>query len=229
MSIEIRGLYAILDWPHRHGLEAEDVAEALIEGGATLLQLRAKQASPSERAGLLDRLAPICARRSVPLFINDDLELALARGGTPGFVGVHLGQSDLGSLDPDNRQRLRDLGLLLGISTHTPAQVEAAITDFQPDYIGFGPVFPTASKEGADPVVGLEQLRSIFHEPGTGRIPVVAIGGIDVARAASVAATGVAAMAAIAALVAPTREDTIEQTRALAQAFVDGTGPAGPT
>ncbi len=128
--------------------------------------------------------------------MNDRFDLALAAGAD----GVHLGQDDLppNSLPPDVRHRL-----LVGRSTHDDTQVEAARREGV-DYVAFGPVFATASKQGALPARGLEALaRAVaLARP----LPLIAIGGIDAKHARSVAeagATGVAVIGALAAAEAP--------------------------
>lgn len=211
--MRVAGLYAILDLPHPRGLSALELTHAFVEGGAGLLQLRAKHASASERLAILRTIAPICHAAAVPLVVNDDL--AAAQAGLPGVVGVHLGQADLASLgrDPVARiQQLHDAGIRVGISTHALGQVEAALA-LGPDYLGFGPVFPTATKRDADPVVGLEELATACARA---EIPVVAIGGIGPERFDSVLKAGAAAIAVIGALIADSREQTRERCHALA-------------
>jgi thiamine-phosphate pyrophosphorylase len=217
------GLYAILDLPHRLGLDPLRVGEAMLAGGAGILQLRSKQV-PLEPA-LVHVLAGRCAAAGVPMIINDELELALA--GIPGVTGVHLGQGDLARLgaDPDTRQRarsgLRERGLWLGVSTHDLAQLHDTITTLAPDYVGFGPVFATGSKPEHEPVVGLDGLAQAC---ATANVPVVAIGGIGPQHVADIAACGAAAVAMIGALIPGPDEDVpVEIIRArcfaLAQAF----------
>lgn len=216
----IAGLYAILDWPDPHGLAPTTLAEAMIAGGAQVLQLRAKQATQRELSELIASLGPICAAAEVPLIVNDALELAEAR--PPGLSGVHLGQGDLHRLGSDHEARraaLRAAGLTLGISTHDLDQLRITYAALAPDYLGFGPVFPTASKANPDPTVGLAGLRSACAQSP---IPVVAIGGIGVETAASVAAAGAAAVAAIGALRGSSPDAVRERCCALAAAFATG-------
>ncbi|MEO8799888.1 MAG: thiamine phosphate synthase, partial [Polyangiaceae bacterium] len=111
---------------------------------------------------------------------------------------VHLGQDDL------DLRTARSIApkLAFGISTHTPEQLARALEE-RPDYVAFGPVFTTASKQHPDPVVGLEGLaraRSIVNESNAPGTPLVAIGGISAENAARVA-TFVDAAAMIGALV----------------------------
>ncbi len=209
----LAGLYAILDLPHPHGLTPIELAHAFVEGGAAWIQLRAKRADPDQRLAILRSIGPICSAARVPLVIDDDL--AAAEAGVPGVVGVHLGQADLHELGPNPARRIADLrtaGLIVGISTHSLDHVEAALA-LQPAYLGFGPVFPTASKSNPEPVVGLAGLALACARAD---VPVVAIGGIGLEQVEQVANAGAAAIAVIGALIAETRDQTRERCTALA-------------
>lgn len=176
----MRGLYAIVDVDL---LNAERVplipfAERVLSARPAALQLRAKRERPRETLELLRRLRGPCARADVPLFANDRPDLAVLAEAD----GVHVGQEDLTIGDV----RRFAPGLRVGVSTHDEAELQAAISE-RPDYVAFGPVFPTASKERADPVVGLERLARAAAVCRAAGIPLVAIGGIDLARMSSVA------------------------------------------
>lgn len=211
------GLYAILDLPHRGGLAPEQVVAALVEGagaGLAAVQLRAKHAGTGERIAWLERLLPICAAAGVPLFANDDLDAALA---VPGVAGVHLGQGDAGFDRLDEVRARAAAGFAVGISTHSLPQLRAALAQ-RPDYVAFGPVFSTTSKRDADPTVGLEGLAD------AGRIaarPLVAIGGLDVERAAQAVAVGADRIAVIGGLVATTAEEISSRARAYVAAITE--------
>lgn len=206
------GLYAILDLPHQGGLAPEQVAAALVEGagsGLTALQLRAKHADTAARVTWLERLVPICAAAGVPLFANDDVDAALA---VPGVAGVHLGQGDAGFDRVAELRARANAGFAIGISTHSLPQLRAALAQ-QPDYVAFGPVFSTTSKRDADPTVGLGGLADAARISAR---PLVAIGGLDVERAAQAIAVGADRVAVIGGLVA----STTEEISARAQAYV---------
>lgn len=172
----MRGLYAIIDATtlETRSLPVVEFARAVIAAKPTALQLRAKDATPSETLGWLRALLPICKEADVPLFANDRVDLAMLAG----CDGVHVGQSDL----PLAVVRRMASGLRVGISTHDFEQVARAIHE-RPDYLAFGPVFATRSKANPDPVVGLEALARVVE---TSELPIVAIGGIDWERAAKV-------------------------------------------
>ena len=195
-----RGLYAIIDVDACGARSPIDIAAAVLEGGAAMLQLRAKRSSDEEVRALGHQLRALCTRAGVPFVLNDRPELAFELHAD----AVHLGQHDmpiaearalLGALTR-GRQDQRHGELQIGISTHSLAQASAA-QDAGADLIGFGPVFATQSKEQPDPVVGLAALAEVVS---LARIPVVAIGGIDLSNVASVAQTGAPWAAVIGAL-----------------------------
>jgi thiamine-phosphate pyrophosphorylase len=146
----------------------------LIEARPAALQLRAKDLAPRETLQLLRALHPICRTAGVPLFANDRADLA----ALAGCEGVHVGQDDM----PIATIRRMAPELRVGVSAHSAEQVRRALAD-RPDYIALGPIFETSSKAHADPVVGVEALRAIAADCP---IPLVAIGGIDLARAPEV-------------------------------------------
>lgn len=188
------GLYAIADVDFLRSLGVPPLlfAEAVLAARPAVLQLRAKSDPPRDVVELLRALRPICDRYRVPLFANDRPDLAVLAG----CDGVHVGQEDLEVRD------VRDFApsLLVGVSTHNPLQLEEALAA-EPDYVAYGPVFATASKANPDPVVGLSGLHAAGSRARERGIPIVAIGGIDVARAPDVAAR--ADMAAVISALLP--------------------------
>lgn len=195
--VRTTGLYAILDLdafrargvdPARPGA-AEAIAEAMLAGRASALQLRAKHEGGRDTLSLLRRLSPIARRHGVPLFANDRVDLAVLAGAD----GVHVGQEDL-ALE-DVRRVSREL--LVGVSTHNPAQLSAALAA-APDYVAYGPVFGTSSKERPDPTVGVEGVaRAAALAEGR---PLVVIGGITRDNLAAVREAGGAWVAVISDL-----------------------------
>jgi len=182
----MRGLYGMIDLPSADSPDPLPFLHALLDGGARTIQLRMKGASAGSMLAVVERLRPICRGRA-RFIVNDRLDVALAGGAD----GVHLGQDDL-SLEDARKQVPR--GFLIGISTHDEAQARRAQGA---DYLGFGPIFPTTSKDRPDPVVGIEQLRSICRASS---IPVVAIGGISLASVPDLVSAGAAAVAIIGAI-----------------------------
>ncbi|MGE0546480.1 MAG: thiamine phosphate synthase [Kofleriaceae bacterium] len=183
----IRGFYAVLD------REDLTLANALLAGGARVLQLRIKRSPPAATSELI-RIAKlvrsICHEAGAALIINDRIDVALAVGAD----GVHLGQTDVPLADA---RRIAGERLWIGISTHDPAQVAAA-RDGGADYLGYGPVFATRTKLNPDPVQGIAALRTAVAEAGT--LPIVAIGGITPELVADVYAAGAAAACAISSV-----------------------------
>jgi thiamine-phosphate pyrophosphorylase len=166
------------------------LAQALLAGGAQVLQLRMKDAPARDQLAVLQALHPLVAATPGALLImNDRLDVALAGAAH----GVHLGQDDLPLAAA---RRVAPAGFLIGISTHNEAQAAAALSGGA-DYIALGPIYPTTSKANPDPVVGVERLASLCRSTTT---PVVAIGGITLERAPEVAAAGAHAAAVIAAV-----------------------------
>ena len=205
----MRGLYAILDVGtlSRRKLPIIETARAVIEARPAALQLRAKvETTPREALALLRAILPLCREANVLLFANDRPDLAVLAG----CDGVHLGQDDL----PIAVARRIAPGLLLGISTHNLQQVEDALRE-RPDYLAFGPSFQTTSKARPDPVFGFQALSEVSK---LCNVPVVAIGGIDLTRAAAIATRADAAAVISALLPEDARADDLGPitTRALA-------------
>ncbi len=182
-------LYAIVD-PLDTGRTAEDLAAALLAGGARLLQLRLKDASSRELLAAARAVRVQTTRAGALLLVNDRPDVALAAHAD----GVHLGQDDL----PVAAARaVLGPGPLVGVSTHDVAQARAAAGDGA-DYVGVGPVFVTATKRGALPPRGLDLVRAVRAAVS---LPLVAIGGVTPDAAAAVRAAGADAVAMIDALV----------------------------
>ena len=174
---------------------AEQVAR-LIEGGATLIQLRDKHAAPREFYREAAAALQVARDHNARLIINDRVDIALALKAD----GVHLGQTDIPA---EAARRLLGTEAIIGFSTHNPEQAKLA-TALPVDYLAFGPIFQTSTKENPDPVAGLIALREV----GTIKVslPLVAIGGITRANAVEVLKAGADAVAVIAELVAdPTK------------------------
>ena len=177
----MRGLYAIVDTQSlaRLGLGVLELADAVLAARPALLQLRAKALGARDTLELLRALAGRCRARGVPLFANDRPDLALLAG----CDGVHVGQSDLLVTDV----RAFAPSLKVGVSCHDAAELEDALA-LGPDYVAFGPVFATASKDNPDPVVGVDGLARAAARVRAAGLPLVAIGGIGLDTARTVAA-----------------------------------------
>ena len=181
------------------GLSHAEQVERLIRGGATLIQLREKHSDSRqfyhEAKAAITRVRDSKER----LIINDRVDIAVAVKAD----GVHLCQSDMPA---DAARRLLGKEAIIGLSTHNVAQVELAVR-MPVNYVAFGPIFQTATKENPDPVAGLDTLRRV--RPMLPSLPLVAIGGITLANAGEVFAAGADAVATIAGLL--TDPSTIEE------------------
>jgi thiamine-phosphate pyrophosphorylase len=177
----MKGLYAIVDTKllGRRGTDPVEYARALLEARPAALQLRAKDLPARAILCMLRALGPMCRQAGVPLVANDRADLA----ALAGCDAVHIGQEDL----PYSLVHRIAPQLSVGISTHSPAQLERALA-FRPRYVAYGPVFETSSKSNPDPVVGvagLEEASKLARREGT---PLVAVGGITLSRIHEIAA-----------------------------------------
>ncbi len=183
-------LYAILD-PDVANIPLPQLAEKLAGAGVKLVQLRDKRSPAKKIYAEAKELAGILALRGVRFILNDRPDIAAIAGAS----GVHVGQEDL---PVEDVRRLCPAPLCVGVSTHNLEQLrEAARTSA--DYIAVGPIFPTATKENPDPVVGIEFMRAAREMT---QKPLVAIGGITLESAASVYAAGADSVAVIRDLIA---------------------------
>ncbi|HEY1813286.1 MAG TPA: thiamine phosphate synthase [Kofleriaceae bacterium] len=177
----IRGFYAVLD-------RDDEVLARQLLGVARVLQVRIKPGSAEEILRVAQLARRLCDEVGALLIVNDRVDLALASGAD----GVHLGQTDL----PIEEARRFAPELVIGVSTHDVRQVEDAVASGA-DYLGFGPIFATQTKENPDPVQGIAGLRAaVGAARGT---PIVAIGGIAASPAVAreVYGAGAAAICAI--------------------------------
>jgi thiamine-phosphate diphosphorylase len=182
-------LYAIVD-PLDTGRDPVALAEAILAGGARLLQLRLKDAPTREAYRVGCRVRELTRAAGALLVMNDRPDVAMAVGAD----AVHLGQDDL---PVPAARRVLPPSVRIGVSTHDPGEIEAAVAT-APDYLAVGPVFATRSKARPLPARGFDLVR-LARGAWTG--PLVAIGGITPESAAPVRAAGADAVAMIAALV----------------------------
>lgn len=189
-------LYPLTD-ARLSGLAHAEQVRRLAAGGARLVQLREKHAGAREFCAAAERAVALARELGVVLIVNDRADIALAaRSG-----GVHLGQDDL---DPTAARRLLGDDFIIGYSTHNLEQARAAAR-LPLDYVAFGPVFPTRTKERPDPTVGLEALGRVRDALGPAT-PLVAIGGITRETARAVLNAGADSIAVVSALVAEPEE-----------------------
>jgi thiamine-phosphate pyrophosphorylase len=185
----LSGLYIILDPSVCPARPLVEVLTTAAEAGASLFQYRNKTASMKDAYVEALALRQAATKVGVLFIINDRCDLALAVDAD----GVHLGQGDL---PLDLAKKVMGPDKLIGISTHNPDQVREA-TAGKPDYLGFGPIFKPGSKQGHDPMVGLEGLRAMRSLTS---LPVFAIGGIQIDQAGEVMRAGANGVAIISAI-----------------------------
>ncbi|WP_024747200.1 thiamine phosphate synthase [Levilactobacillus namurensis] len=176
------------------GKDLRVVLAEMLQAGITAYQFRDKGAStltPAERLALGRDLRDQCRAASVPFIVDDDVDMALALDAD----GVHVGQSD------ERIQRVlaatKDRQMFVGLSCSTSAEVAAANQLTGLAYIGSGPIYPTVSKDDADPVIGTAGLQALVAQAN---VPIVAIGGVTQESLPAIAQTGAAGVAVITLL-----------------------------
>lgn len=187
-------LYGIIGLPDARGRDLAHLVGRAVAGGATLIQLREKEADTRTLIELAHALGKTLAGTGVPLLVNDRVDVALAAGAD----GVHLGQSDM---DPRDARRLLGPGAIIGWTLKTTAHARA-LADTPVDYGCIGGVFATTSKDNPDPPIGLSGLAEVAAAgraaaPG---LPLGAIAGIGEANARSVIGAGADGIAVISAI-----------------------------
>ncbi len=176
------GLYPVVD--------SVQWIERLLDAGVRTLQLRIKDQRDEEVEADVVAAIALGRRYKARLFINDYWRLAIKHQA----YGVHLGQEDL---QATALSAIRAAGLRLGVSTHDDMEIDVALAA-RPSYIALGHVFPTQTKQMPSAPQGLEQLAR--HVERLADYPTVAIGGISLARAPAVIATGVGSIAVVSAI-----------------------------
>ncbi|MGA2192957.1 MAG: thiamine phosphate synthase [Nitrospirota bacterium] len=207
-SALIRGLYVISDASFPGGRSHEDIVSDAVKGGARIIQLRDKLLAPDELYPIALRLRGITREAGALLIINDSIELAMAVDAD----GVHLGQEDLSA---EAARKILGESKIIGVSTHS---VEQAVAAFEAgaDYIGFGPIFNTATKD-AGAAKGPAAISAVKKAVN---IPVAAIGGINIGNAAEAIAAGADALAVIGAVAGA--RDVAAAVRELSALFSGG-------
>lgn len=181
-------LYTFVDSAYLEGRSPVEIARALCEGGADLVQLRGKDWSGEQIEAVARQILPIAREFDAALVINDHPAIAQRVGADL----CHLGQEDFFD---GGHHHASEFNLPLGLSTHASAQAERALAA-GPDYIAIGPVFPTPTKPGAQPVT-IEYVRWAAQNVS---IPWFAIGGITLENLAEVLAAGAIRVCVVSAI-----------------------------
>ena len=184
-------LHVITDTTLQSRFTHVELAELAIQGGADTVQFRQKQGTTRELIAIAQAMRTVCEQHKVPLIVNDRADITLAVGAT----GAHFGQDDM---PVSMGRRILPAETIIGASARTEEKILEAITEGA-DYIGFGPIYGTASKPDAEMAKGLERLRWICD---VAACPVIAIGGIGIETAGDVIQAGAHGIAVISAVCA---------------------------
>jgi thiamine-phosphate diphosphorylase len=183
-------VYAIADDGGVNHHTSIELADAVLAAGVRLLQLRVKKQSTRSFVELAREIKARADRAGASLIVNDRADIARLIDA----AGVHVGREDL---SPSDARAIVGERRVVGVSTHSVTQARAAQRSGGINYIAFGPVYSTVSKEGADTARGVQELHEVRQVCA---LPLVAIGGINIHNLSSVMATGVDAVAVIAAI-----------------------------
>jgi thiamine-phosphate pyrophosphorylase len=189
-------LYPIVDVEvaERAGWRPIDLAAAFLAGGATFLQLRAKTLAGATFLEMAFAIATVAHEAGARLIVNDRADIAKLAGAD----GVHIGQDDL---SPAAVRRVLGDRAVVGLSTHTPVQIAAAVRE-PVSYLAIGPVFGTATKVTGYDAIGLGAVATAAAAARGAGLPLVAIGGITLETAPSVLEAGATSVAVIGDLLA---------------------------
>lgn len=190
MRLKLPKIYPITD-VRISGISHSEQVLRLTDGGACFVQLREKHTPPAGWLADAVESIRIAHASGAIVLINDRVDIAMALGAD----GVHLGQDDL---PPAEARKLLGDDATIGFSTHSLEQAAKAVR-LPIDYIAFGPIFATGTKENPGPVVGLDQLARVRNNVGD--FPIVAIGGINDENLRSVLDAGADSVAIIGAVV----------------------------
>jgi thiamine-phosphate pyrophosphorylase len=183
------GVYLVTDRACCGARSVDEVVMAAIDGGATLVQLRDKNVDAGPMLALGRRLRELLRPRGIGLIVNDRIDVAQVLDAD----GVHIGQQDIPY--PEAR-RLLGPGKIIGVSIGSEAEAREA-ADWDVDYVGVGPVYPTATKPDAGTALGADATARLAKLSGH---RAVAIGGIDATNAAPLYAAGLEGVAVISAV-----------------------------
>jgi len=183
-------LYIITDQRISHGKSHLEVAEAALTGGATVIQFRDKEMKDSETIVVCREIYKLTKTKGVSFIVNDRVEIAKA----VDVDGVHLGQEDMSF---GSARKILGKEKIIGISVETVEQALKAV-EGGADYLGIGPIYPTATKPDAGKALGIARLKEIRESVN---IPIVAIGGINENNLEEVLRAGADGVAVISAVV----------------------------
>jgi thiamine-phosphate pyrophosphorylase len=203
---QIGKLHILTDIVLQDRFSHTELAQLAIRGGADTIQFRQKSESTREMIQVACDVKQVCEESGVTFIVNDRIDVAIASEAD----GVHLGQDDFPI--PLARELLGK-GCIIGGSAATLEEARKCLSDGA-DYVGFGPVYPTTSKDDAGPVSGISILKGVVESIP---LPIIAIGGVSAENAAEVMKAGAHGIAVISAVCC--QEDPEQATRALHKAL----------
>jgi len=187
-----------------------ELARLAINGGADAIQFRQKSGSTREMIETAREMRKICAENGATFIVNDRVDVAIAAEAD----GVHLGQDDFPI--PVARKLLGD-DVIIGGSASTIEEARQCLLEGA-DYVGFGPVYPTTSKDDANPVTGIPILKQVVKAIS---LPIIVIGGVSAENVPEVMRAGAHGIAVISAVCC--QDDPEKATRALHRVLYEGT------
>jgi len=199
-KIKDYSLYLVISEEAGLGKSALEIAGLAISGGVDIIQMREKTKPAAEKLKLACELAKLCAENKVMFIVNDDPFIAKESNAD----GVHLGQEDLKNCSVIEARNIIGKDKIIGISTHSLSEIEKANQD-DVDYIAFGPVFPTKTK---DYFLGAQGIKSAL---GISQKPLVFIGGINLSNLDEILKKGVRSIAVIRGIIQA--EDIVSRSK----------------
>lgn len=206
---KIGKLHVLTDTVLQSRFSHQELARMAIKGGADTIQYRQKSGSTREMIRIAAQMKQVCSDRGVPLIVNDRVDVAIAAKAD----GVHLGQDDFPI--PLARELLGQ-GMIIGASASNIEEAEKCLLDGA-DYVGFGPIYPTTSKDDAGSVKGIAGLVQVVKAVP---VPIIAIGGISIDNVSEILQTGAHGIAVISSVCF--QEDPEQATKALHRIFHEG-------
>ncbi len=207
---QIGKLHILTDTVLQSRFSHMEITRLAIAGGADTIQYRQKSGSTREMIEIARNMKRLCSEADVTFIVNDRLDVAIAAEAD----GVHLGQDDFPI--PMARELLGE-GRIIGGSAATLDEARKCLSEGA-DYVGFGPVYPTSSKDDAGPVSGIDILKQVVEIIP---LPIIAIGGVGAENIPDVMRAGAHGIAVISAVCC--QDDPEEATRSLYQALNKGT------
>ena len=207
---QIGKLHILTDTVLQSRFSHMEITRLAIAGGADTIQYRQKSGSTREMIEIARNMKRLCSEAGVTFIVNDRLDVAIAAEAD----GVHLGQDDFPI--PMARELLGE-GRIIGGSAATLDEARKSLSEGA-DYVGFGPIYPTSSKDDAGPVSGIDILKQVVEIIP---LPIIAIGGVGAENIPDVMRAGAHGIAVISAVCC--QDDPEGATKSLYQALNKGT------